>query len=182
MYKDIMIDMETLGTTADAVILSIGAVRFDLNSTDIDNDGFYNVVSIDSNHECGQRRISQDTLAWWMGQSEGAKKVFTDPSVTLRTALLDLADWMGEDMGTTRVWSNGASFDIPMLEQAFTSFDIEIPWQFWNASCFRTIKNLPMVKKIPKPANQLAHNAFADALAQAQHLQAMWKILAQFNK
>jgi hypothetical protein len=29
MSCDIMIDLETLGTTADSVILSIGAVRFD---------------------------------------------------------------------------------------------------------------------------------------------------------
>ena len=39
--KHIMIDLETLGTVADAAIMSIGAVRFDLDSDKIDDTGFY---------------------------------------------------------------------------------------------------------------------------------------------
>ena len=39
--KNVMLDLETLGTTASAVILSIGAVRFDLTSEKIDDKGFY---------------------------------------------------------------------------------------------------------------------------------------------
>ncbi|NQW82286.1 MAG: 3'-5' exoribonuclease, partial [Polaromonas sp.] len=63
-----MVDLETLGTVADAVILSIGAVKFDLDSDAIDDDGFYASISIESNQETG-RRIQEDTLIWWMGQS-----------------------------------------------------------------------------------------------------------------
>lgn len=37
----LMIDLETLGTSADAVILSVGAVKFDLESDKIDDEGFY---------------------------------------------------------------------------------------------------------------------------------------------
>ncbi len=61
MSKDIMLDLETLGTTADAVILSIGAVKFNLETGKIDDEGFYRSVSVESNLDLG-RRISEDTL------------------------------------------------------------------------------------------------------------------------
>ena len=47
--KNIMIDLETLGNRSDAVILSLGAVKFDLTSGKIDDQGFYASISIDSN-------------------------------------------------------------------------------------------------------------------------------------
>ena len=47
----IMLDHETLGTTADSVIMSIGAVKFNLETGEIEPEGFYASVSIDSNLE-----------------------------------------------------------------------------------------------------------------------------------
>ena len=73
--KHVMIDLETLGTVADAAILSIGAVKFELESQAIDDAGFYASVSIDSNLEM-KRRIQEDTLIWWMKQGESAQGVF----------------------------------------------------------------------------------------------------------
>ena len=73
--KHIMIDVESLGTRADAVILSLGAVKFDLTSGKIDDQGFYASISIDSNQELG-RRIQEDTLLWWLKQDIAAQSVF----------------------------------------------------------------------------------------------------------
>lgn len=44
-----MIDLETLGTSADAAVISVGAVKFDLEGSKIDDEGFYSSVSIESN-------------------------------------------------------------------------------------------------------------------------------------
>lgn len=167
--KHVMLDLETLGTAADSVIVSIGAVRFDLNT--IDDDAFYTAISIESNLALG-RKVSGATLAWWMQQSDAARKVFNEPSIALDTALEELKDWFkGEDC---QIWSNGAAFDIPMIEHAFAQLDQAPPWKFWNARCFRTMKGLPLAKKIPPVKASVAHNALADALAQAQTLQAIW--------
>ena len=70
----LMIDLETLGTAADSVILSVGAVKFDLHSTAIDDHGFYGSISIDSNFDAG-RRVSEDTLLWWLKQPAAAQAV-----------------------------------------------------------------------------------------------------------
>lgn len=163
--KSIMIDNETLGTTADAVILSIGAVKFDLMSGKVDDEGFYVSISLDSNFERG-RRISEATLLWWLKQPAAAQQVFFEPKEVLPSALEMLSDWIGT--GDHEVWSNGASFDIPMLEHAYTQCGIQVPWKFWNSRCFRTLKNLPGANGVKlTPQAGVKHNALADAVTQA---------------
>ncbi len=165
-----MIDLETLGTVADAVILSIGAVRFDLDSDALDDAGFYASVSIESNLDFS-RRIQEDTHIWWLKQSAAAQKVFHEPKETLDTALAEFAEWFGSDKAL--VWSNGADFDIPMLAHAFTQAKMDVPWKFWNARCFRTFKNLPHAKDVNTPRTGTHHNALQDAVYQAQYAQAI---------
>lgn len=165
-----MIDCETLGVVADAVILSIGAVKFDLDTGAIDDDGFYASISIDSNLET-KRRIQEDTLIWWMKQSADAQKVFTEPKETLRESLIGLSDWVGD--GDYEVWSNGADFDLPMLNHAYTSLGIEIPWGPWSANCMRTYKKLPGAKAFRPEFVGVKHNALTDAVNQVKALHAI---------
>lgn len=166
-----MVDTETLGTAADACILSIGAVKFSLETLDIEDAGFYASISVDSNLE-HKRRIQEDTLIWWMKQSPDAQGVFHESKQTLAVALTDFSDWIGDD--DCCVWSNGADFDLPMLAHAYTSLGIEIPWNFWNSRCFRTYKNLPGAKNIKAMALGTKHNALADAVNQAQTAQLIY--------
>lgn len=177
--KHIMVDLETLGTTADAVILSIGAVKFSLRMGTIEEEGFYRSISIESNLNL-RRRISEDTLLWWFKQPAAAQAVFHEAKETLPTALRELSDWIGTDEYT--VWSNGADFDIPMLSHAFTQTQIEIPWSFWNSRCFRTYKNLPGAKNIRAAAKGTKHNALSDAYQQAQTLIAIHSALFSSEK
>lgn len=165
-----MFDLETLGTTADACIMSIGAVKFDLDSDKIDDSGFYASVSVDSNLEL-KRRISEATLIWWMKQGAAAQGVFHESKQTLQMALIDLADWIGA--GDPTVWSNGADFDLPMLAHAFTQCGMDVPWKFWNSRCFRTYKNLPGAKGVRLPPVGVKHNAMSDAYSQVLSLQAI---------
>lgn len=166
--KHVMIDLETLGTVADACILSIGAVRFDLESAAIDDAGFYASISIDSNLQA-KRRIQEDTLLWWLKQDAAAQGVFHESKQTLQDALVELGDWLGDD--GNHVWSNGADFDLPMLAHAYTSFGMEVPWKFWNSNCFRTYKKLPGAKLIRAAVTGVKHNALSDAYTQAQTAQ-----------
>ena len=168
--KHIMIDLETLGTVADACILSIGAVKFDLDSTAMDDAGFYASVSIDSNLELN-RRIQEDTLVWWMKQPADAQAVFHEAKQSLSDALHDFTDWIGG--GEDRIWSNGADFDLPMVAHAYTQLSMEVPWKFWNSDCFRTYKKLPGAKAVKLDMQGVKHNALADAVHQAKLLQAI---------
>lgn len=166
-YDHIMLDLETLGTTADSVILSIGAVKFNLTG-ELDDACFYAVCSIGSQ---SRRHISGDTLGWWIGQSEEAQKVFTSPDkMPLEEALLMLKKWVDRD--DYMLWSNGADFDIPMVNHALRLYDIEPLVKFYNHRCFRTLKNeYPSCPKPPFIGAQ--HNALMDAIHQAQWVQAI---------
>jgi hypothetical protein len=168
--KHIMLDCETLGTTADAVIMSVGAVKFDLNSKKIDDAGFYASIDIESNLSLG-RRVQEDTLLWWLKQEAAAQQVFHEAKITLSEALTDLSDWIGDDGYT--VWSNGADFDLPMLAHAYSQIGVAAPWKFWNSRCYRTYKNLPGAKDIRLPPSGVKHNALSDAYQQAQTIQAI---------
>lgn len=170
--KHVMIDVESLGTRADSVILSLGAVKFDLASGKIDDKGFYASISIDSNQELG-RRIQEDTLLWWLKQEIAAQSVFHEDKTTISQALEDFSDWVGND--DYEVWSNGADFDIPMLAHAYAQIQMEAPWKFWASNCFRTYKKLPGAKAIAGtvPFSGVKHNALADAFHQAQITQAI---------
>lgn len=163
--KHIMLDTETLSTLSTAAIISIGAVRFDLVTGVVDDEGFYSSISIDSNVEAG-RHISESTLLWWMEQGESAKKVFNEPKVALRQALEDLASFINDP--DCQIWSCGADFDIPMVAHAYHSFGLEIPWKFFNANCYRTYKKLVGAPKLRNPP-LVKHNALHDAYAQAKH-------------
>lgn len=162
--KDIMFDCETLGTTASAVILSIGAVKFDHASDAIDDAGFYASISIESNLDYG-RRIQEDTLLWWLKQDAAAQNVFHEAKIALGDALVELSDWIGGD--DYCAWSNGADFDLPMLAHAYSQCQIETPWKYWNSRCVRTYKTLPGAKDIRIPPAGVKHNALSDAHQQA---------------
>lgn len=172
--QDIMLDIETLSTRADGIIISIGAVKFDPNSDEIDDQGFYTAISVDSNQTAG-RHLSQSTLKFWLEQPKEAQVVFTEKNLPLEDALNEFAAFF--DHADYKVWGNGASFDVPMLAHAFETHGANTPWKFWNARCYRTIKNLKAVKNVPAVPNELAHHALADAIKQAKQLQAYSKAL-----
>lgn len=168
-----MIDVETLGTAADAVILSVGAVKFDLLSDQFDEEGFYGSVSIDSNLDAG-RRINEDTLLWWLKQPAAAQAVFHENKLSLEQTLIDLSNWLG-GRRDWKVWSKGPSFDIAMIEHAYKQFGMVPPWDFWNAQCVRTYMDLPGAKGISAPDEGIKHNALSDAYQQAKTVQAIHK-------
>lgn len=177
--NDIMIDLETLGATADSAILSIGAVRFDSRGDSVDETGpntFYCSVSVDSNTANG-RRIDESTLVWWMGQSKEAQAVFREPKHHIQFAIRSFIEWVGseDENASTRVWSNGADFDIPMVAHAARSFNIPLRWKFWNNRCMRTLASMPFAGAVERPRPAVAHNALADAVAQARYVQLLMK-------
>lgn len=174
--QHVMIDMETLGTEADAVILSIGAVKFDLDSDRIDDAALYASLSIESNLEA-KRHLSEQTLLWHLKQPLEVQAVFHEPKQTLRSALEDLSAWWSGSQHSKFVWSNGADFDIAILAHAYRQQRMETPWEFYDSRCVRTYKNIPGMKGI-RIDNALKHNALADAVSQAKLVQAIQRKLS----
>jgi exodeoxyribonuclease VIII len=178
-FGHVMIDLETLGKVADSAILSIGAVRF--NGHEIDDDAFYRVITIESNLD-SYRTLNASTIRWWMRQDEAAKRdLFAEDSAghavggELTPTLNEFRKWFSETPDA-KAYGNGSDFDLAMLAHAYSQLGQDAPWKFWNSTCFRTLKSQPAARAVPKPAlPTVAHNALADAHAQALHLQAIWR-------
>lgn len=157
MKPAVMIDIETFDTAATAVILSIGAVRMDMESLSVIHDQtFY--VECDSNQP--SRTRSNDTLKWWLQQG-GCPCLGT---VQLPQALKSLTNWVLEGV---EIWCKGTDFDTTILAHAYKQHSLEVPWKYNSVRDCRTIfKTFP--SPIAYPSNN--HNALEDAKNQAAQL------------
>jgi len=172
---DIMIDLETLATSTDATILTIGAVKFDPFGKDIEEpamDSFYVRVDLDSCDELGLA-VNDDTIAWWAQQSKEAQdEAFgTEGRIHIREAMDKLYKFC---WGAKRVWSNGAAFDIPICETAYKRLNKSIPWSFWQVRDVRTAFDLGINPNRPVVT---AHHALQDAYNQAVGIQNVYTLL-----
>lgn len=163
----IMIDIETLGTSKNSVILAIGAVEF--NSTGIVNK-FYGQIDPSSCQDWGLV-IDARTVMWWMDQNDAARKALTSTQGgPLDIVLKDFAaafKWKGKN-----VWANGIDFDLTILEEAFKAVGLPVPWPYWAKFDYRTIKNLAprAMYDTCKEEAGVAHHALGDAMSQAATL------------
>lgn len=161
-----MFDIETFGTAADTVVISIGAAGYDKEGKPFE---FYERLGIEEQIKKG-RSITESTLLWWMGQSEEAQTVFRESPTPVDVVLKELAIGLSESMDTKKleVYGNGASFDITIICNMFEQYNLETPWKFWNERCYRTIKNLFADVILKRKGTH--HNALADAQSQLAHL------------
>jgi hypothetical protein len=172
---DIMIDLETLATSTDAAILTIGAVKFDPFGREAQEPSmtpFYVRVDLDSCDEIGLV-TNDDTIAWWANQSkEAQEEAFnTDDRIHIRDAFEQLYKFC---WGAKRVWSNGSCFDIVICEHVFKKVNRAVPWKFWEVRDVRTAFDLGINPQRPPVT---AHHALQDAWNQAVGIQNVYNTL-----
>lgn len=159
----IMLDLETMGTRANAPIIAVGAVKFDMGGV---GETFYATVSLTDAVSSGAV-IDPKTVLWWMQQSDVARREFAREGGDLRTVLTEFSDWVGSSIAG--MWGNGASFDNTILAETYTRAGLRAPWMFWQDRCYRTVKNMyPGIQMDERSGTH--HNALDDAMTQAQHL------------
>ena len=172
---DVMIDLETLDVTPTATILTIGAVKFDPFSNELDVptcEKFYVKVDVDSCDRLGAT-VSTATLDWWASQSKEAQEEAFSPD-----GRIDIVDAMSQlykfCWGAKRVWSHGAGFDVPICEFYYRKIGKAIPWQFWEVRDTRTLFDLGIDPKRPPV---LKHHALEDAWNQAVGVQHVFQTI-----
>lgn len=171
---NVMIDLETLGTQANTYIVTLAAVAFMPSVGKVAYE-FYEKIDVDSYPKTGAFSFDFQTLAWWMNQSVAARnEAFSGtPRKNIEVVLRNLAKWIREltpNPDGVKVWSQGAGFDIPVLEYTMRYFNIEVPWKFWNVRDTRTLYDVAGISysKVVPPAGAVAHNALADCLKQVE--------------
>jgi hypothetical protein len=181
MTTHVMLDLETLSTRSDAAVLSIGAVKFDLEKVRMPvewlnepppsiaipgiilprtGECFYTCVRDPGGH------TDLDTVLWWLQQGEDARQSQVNsarvPDSLLAGMLTAFRDWIGD----CPVWGNGASFDNTIMRGLFHRCGVEC-WNPWQDRCYRTWKQ---GKPKMESRSGVYHNALADAYSQAAHM------------
>lgn len=174
--KHIMIDIETMGSQSHSAIISIGAVRFDLETGAI-GERFYVNVDLQSCLDAGLL-INSDTLMWWLNQNEEARKKITEKGVALSVALLSLASFIDDD---SEVWGNSARFDLGILSDAYNKLNFQIPWNFRKERCVRTLVAFAPEIKEAEVNIGVAHDALADCIFQISYCSKIYKKLKYGN-
>lgn len=172
--KDLMIDLETLGTRVNSPIVAVGACFFDIKTGEI---GRTFDAAIDLTEALRYGRADGDTIKWWLTQNDAARqKVARGRSNPLKVypAFVEFVTAGGSDV---RPWGNGASFDISMIEYTIARVtEKTAPWDFWNIRDCRTIKHLATDMKLSAPPERegVHHSALDDAIHQAKWVSHYW--------
>ena len=159
---DTMVDLETYSNLPTSAIASIGAVRFNIATREI-QDEFYVTVDPATSKQAGLH-FSKETLDWWKTQNPLAWKALRVNNIPLIDALVQFNDWF-DPKGKICCWGQ---FDVPVLDYAYHQVKMPSPWKFWNTVECRTIADL-LGKKIDRSAGT-HHNALDDAKAQAKFM------------
>lgn len=164
---DIMLDLETLATSPDSVILTIGAIKFDPFDTDVEmGPGLYHRINVDEQIDLG-RHVDQGTVDWWGTQKEEVREeaLGEHNRISLEEFTKDLNKFV---VGATRIWAQGPVFDIVILENLYRQLGKPTPWPFYVIRDSRTLlKALGDTRK----GGALLHNALADCVSQAEAIQ-----------
>lgn len=176
----VMIDIESLGVRPGAVVLSIGAVMFDLNGHEL-GDEFYVNIDRDEAVQHGLH-INDDTVRWWAQQSQEAQDALLVDAKPLFTALMDFQLWLGQHNPITSVWANDPDFDVNLLQAAYEAVEKRWPLKYYLNRSVRTMRALCYPAgdnpSFIDPAGT-RHNALDDAKAQARLMQHCWQMASQ---
>ncbi len=167
-----MIDLETLSTNPNAVILTLGAVKFDPYTVMKPYDDLYFRVDVDSQTEMG-RDVMQDTLDWWGRQPKeiSEEALSDDDRLPLNDMVKAINKW---SVGVDVFWCQGPLFDYAILQDIYTQLGHPQPWQYWQIRDSRTLFSL-----VPRDNEKREghHNALQDCIFQAKKVQKIYKQL-----
>lgn len=185
-----MLDIETLDTDPQAVVLQIALVVFDT----ADN---YEVKKIHSWHlsaksQCAAgRTISVETLGWWLQQSDGAIEEVLSRSLNGTTVHHDVAlselqqviAELNQQHGLGKIWARG-DMDFYVIENMFGRR--QLPWKYYQKGDCRSVYDFARglgvdVDEIQMNASgaMTAHNAVDDCVIQISILRDINKWLSQ---
>jgi len=162
----VVFDIETLGTTPNSIIMSVGAVRVDIDRGAI-YDPFYLTIDAVDSKKHGMIAEAK-TIDWWSKQRPEVMRALRKDAIPLKDAMEQVREYFSKRKNEP-VWAWGAHFDCPILEWSLKAAGHEqTPWHYGNVNCMRTIANV-FGETISRDKEQ-HHNALQDAKDQAKFL------------
>lgn len=194
--KHFMVDIETLSTAVNAVVLSVGAVEFDPITGEIKRR-FYGELDLS---EQKQRHISSDTVQWWFKQSvenqksidiilkenrwkNGVEFVLHRFKEFIWGYANFLADTNSRNEGYEKiaVWACDPDFDLAILANLYEEHNLPVPWKYSEPKSVRTVRTLAELHSIGLPRDNASHNALEDCIRQVAEIAELNRVIRQYK-
>ena len=168
MSKHLMVDLETMAVSPNAVVLSLGAVHFNPYGNGY-GDKLYMRINIDDQDALG-REVDPNTIDWWSKQDPVVMEEAFSPDN--RVGLVEAMDKFHKfAWGCDAFWAHGSCFDLVILENIYRQLGKPVPWSYWQIRDTRTLFDLGFSPDMPKGG---LHDALQDAIRQSVGVQTIY--------
>ena len=166
--KDLMVDIETLGTGRNAVITQIGACYFDRNTGEVGDTFLVNIRIQD----CLDNGLEVDAgaIKFWFDQEH---RDFLEAPVDLTKALGQFKQFCKKG---TIAWAH-ATFDFPIIANAYKVIKQGMPFPYRGMRDIRTLVDLSNVEYKKYKRIGTHHNALDDCINQVTYCSACFQAL-----
>lgn len=166
--RDFMVDVETTGLSPDRnAIIQLAAVRFDLETGEVDEDMFDRCLKIPP-----WRSWDESTRKWWSEQNRTTFNTIMDRAENHAKVLEDFYRWVqSKDVKDARFWAKPTHFDYAFVQSALKDVELPMPFHYRYANDMNSfIRGLYFPEAVPElPAmdgGAAAHYATWDCLEQ----------------
>lgn len=161
--KDMMLDIEAMGTGNNAAIIQIAACYFDRKTGKI-GDKFKVNIDLNSSIDVGLS-VNADTICWWLEQSDEARKsILKKPRVKIKTALNDFKSFSKK---AKNIWSH-SPYDFTIICSALIACGFK-PLNYRYARDIRTLTDLGKKGKNDFKREGTHHDALDDCIFQVKY-------------
>jgi len=136
----IMLDIETLGTDSNSVVLSISAVIFDMETGELGNEFEIGLDITEQSSKGGI--IDSETVDWWAKQNQDARdelgRLIKHP---VSDALDDFNKWIKQNFkapSKIKLWGNGSTFDNVIVRNLYSRHNIDFVIPYYADKDVRT--------------------------------------------
>lgn len=147
--KHLVVDIETLSTEPNAVVLALAIVPFTFEDhtyfSTLLTQGLMVKFKVEEQVKVHRRHIEESTVSWWKEQQKKIRDIIVKPSpsdVTIRDGLSEFNQFVlgisGFSKEKSYVWSRGNDFDFPIIKTLFRDANISLPYNHWKIRDVRT--------------------------------------------
>jgi DNA polymerase III epsilon subunit-like protein len=160
--KDLMVDIETMGTGSSAAIIQIGACYFDRKTGQIGPNFLININLEDS--ITNGFTVDPSTQAWWAKQDQTILAEILATGIQAKQALEQFRKFVRNGVP---IWSH-ATFDFVLLQNALKKFELP-PLNYKMARDIRTLVDLSGINLADYDWSKKTHNAYDDCVFQVSY-------------
>ena len=177
--RELMVDIETMGTSVTAPIIQIGAVYFSLATGELGDEFLIN-IDLEDSIKNGATPDGR-TIYWWLSQGKEARDGLNNNDIPFMYEDQGLQEFNQFAARAKRVWSH-ATFDFVILMNAMRRRDIQPTIHYRKARDIRTLTSLADMTREEIEAFQVErvgvhHNGLDDAIYQVAYCHECYKKL-----